>query len=77
MEDHKICKLLKDSTVSSFVFCYDNVNLMQYSDNQSMTTESLQNYYRDEINNDANENVDNRINNSKTITIQSFEYKRK
>ena len=42
-----------------------------------MTSESLLNYYRDEINNDANENVNNRINNSKTITIQSFEYKRK
>ena len=39
------------------------------------------NYYRDEVNDDANENDDhaiiNRINNNKTITGISFEYKRK
>ena len=41
-----------------------------------MTSGSLWNYYRDEINDDANENAsDNRINNNKTIRSKSFEYK--
>ena len=31
-------------------------NLLEYSDNYSMTSGSLWNYYRDEINDDANEN---------------------
>ena len=53
-------------------------NLMEYSDNYSMTAGSLWNYYRDYINDDANENnVDRiKINNSKTIN-KSFEYKTK
>ena len=32
-------------------------NLLQSRDNYSMTSGSLWNYYRDEINNDANENA--------------------
>ena len=45
-------------------------NLMEYSDNYSMTAGSLWNYYRDYINDDANENnaAPIKINNSKTIT---------
>ena len=39
-------------------------NLFEYSDNCSMTSGSLWNYYRDEINDDANE-------------IKSFEYETK
>ena len=31
-------------------------NLLEYSDNYSITSRRLWNYYRDEINNDANEN---------------------
>ena len=48
-------------------------------DNYSMTSESFWNYYRDEINDDANENMaaNNRINDNKTITSKSFEYKAK
>ena len=44
-----------------------------------MASGSLWNYYRDEINDDANEvNVaDNKINYNKTITSKSFEYKTK
>ena len=40
-------------------------NLMEYSDNYSMRSGNLCNYYRDEINDDANENNagNNRINN--------------
>ena len=38
-------------------------NLLEYSDNYSMTSGSLWNYYRDEINYDENES-DNNINNS-------------
>ena len=35
-------------------------NLLQYSDNYSMTSGSLWNYYRDEVNDSANEkNVTN------------------
>ena len=59
-------------------------NLLEYSDNYSMTSGSLWNYYRDEINDDANEN-DNNINNhnnneitnNRTTTSKSSEYKTK
>ena len=47
----------------------------------SMTSGSLWNYYRDKINDDANENDNNsnntRLNNNKIITTKSFEYKTK
>ena len=50
--------------------------LLKYSDNYSMTSGS---FWRDEINDDANENnaANNRMNNNKTITSKSFEYKSK
>ena len=53
--------------------------LLEYSDNYSMTSESLWNYYRDEINDDENENDDNgnKINNNKTTASKSFHYKTK
>ena len=52
-------------------------NLIEYSDNYSMTSGSLWNYYRDEINNDENEtdNANNRINKNKTTRSKSFELK--
>ena len=54
-------------------------NLLEYSDNYSMTSGSLWNCYRDEVNDDANENNDDskKINNNKTTTSKSFEYKTK
>ena len=54
-------------------------NLFVYSDNYSMTSRSLQNYYREEINDyeNGNDNANNSINNKKTITSKSFEYKTK
>ena len=52
-------------------------NLLEHSKNYSMTSGSLWNYYRDEINDDANENVNNRINKIKTRTSKSFECKTK
>ena len=55
-------------------------NLFKYSDNYSTTSGSLWNYYRDEMNDDADENnaVDNhRENSSKTKTSRPFEYKTK
>ena len=52
-------------------------NLLEYSGNYSMTSGSLWNYCRDGINDDANEIVNNRINNNKTIASKSFEYKTK
>ena len=44
-----------------------------------MTSGSLWDYYRDEVNDDANENsdADYRINNKKTTTSKSFVYKTK
>ena len=53
-------------------------NLFEYSNNYSMTSESLRNYYRDEANDDDNENDNadnNRITNNKRITSKYFEYK--
>ena len=55
-------------------------NLSEYTDNYSMASGSLWSYYRDEVNDDANEKNDvgnYRINNSKTTTSRSFEYKTK
>ena len=54
-------------------------NLLKFSDNYSMTSRSLWNYYRDEINGDENENnaANNWINNNKVVTNKSFEYKTK
>ena len=53
-------------------------NLSEYSNNYSMTSGSLRNYYKDEINGDKNENDDNgkKINN-KTTASKSFKYKTK
>ena len=54
-------------------------NLLDYNENYSITSESLWNYYRDEVNDSANENNsanDYRINNDKTIS-KSFKYKAK
>ena len=55
-------------------------NLLEYSDNYSMTSASLRDYYRDEVSDDADENnfANNyRINNNKTTKTKSFEYKTK
>ena len=53
-------------------------HLLEYSENYSMTSRSLWNYYRDEINDSAIESAyNNRINNNKVITSKSFEYKAK
>ena len=54
-------------------------NLLEYSNNYSMTSGSLWNYYRDRVNDSANEtdNNDNKINDNKTATSKSFEYKTK
>ena len=49
------------------------VNLLEYSDNYSMTSVSLWDFYRDEVIDNANENSDAnnyRINNDKTTTIR-------
>ena len=54
-------------------------NLLEYSKNYYMTSESLWNYRRDKVNDDVNENNDDnyRINNKKTVTSKFFEYKKK
>ena len=51
-------------------------NLLEYSDNYSMISGSLWNYYRDEVNDETNQNYNNYgINNNKTTKSRSFEYK--
>ena len=55
-------------------------NLLEYSDSYFMISESLWNFYSDEINDSANENndADNyRINKNTTTMSKSFEYKTK
>ena len=54
-------------------------NLLEYSDNYSIPSGRLRNYYRDEVKLDEieNANANNRINNNITITSKSFEYKTK
>ena len=53
-------------------------NLLEYSSDYSMTSGSLTNCYRDEVNDSANENENTfRINNNKTTTSKSLEYKTK
>ena len=49
-------------------------NLLEYSDNFSMTSGSLWNYYRDEENDSANktDDNDNIINNNKTTSSKYF-----
>ena len=46
-------------------------NLLEYSPNYSLTSGSLWNYYRDEINDDENENNDdgNKINNKNQYQV--------
>ena len=53
-------------------------NLLEYSNNYSMTSGSVWNYYEDEVNIDANEIENNyQVNNDKKTTNRSFEYKAK
>ena len=55
-------------------------NLLEYSDNYSMTLRRLWNYCRDEVNDDdknENDNAINSINNNETVTSKSSEYKKK
>ena len=55
-------------------------NLSEYSKNYLVTWGDLRNYYRDEVNDDANQNNpagNYMINNNKANTSKSFEYKTK
>ena len=54
-------------------------DLLEYSENYSMTLGSLWNYYRDETNDDKNESNwhRSRLNNSKRIRSKTFEYNTK
>ena len=51
-------------------------NLLEYSDNYSITSGNFRNYYSDEINDDENEIDDNsnKINNNQTTTSKFFKY---
>ena len=52
-------------------------NLLEYCDKYSLKSESLWNYYKDEMNGDAAEvnDANFKINNGKVTTSRSFEYK--
>ena len=54
-------------------------SVFEYSDSKSVTSGSLQNYYRDEVYDDANENNSDgyRVKNENTSTSNFFEYKTK
>ena len=53
-------------------------NLLEYIGNYSMARVSLWNYYRDELNDPANENANHfSTNNNKTTKSKSFEYNTK
>ena len=54
-------------------------DLLEYSDNFSITSGSLRNFYRDERNDSAIENNDdgNKTNKNKTLTSKFFQYKTK
>ena len=53
-------------------------NLLEYSENYSLTSGSLWSYYSDEVNDSADVNENNfRIKDNKTTTSKSFEYKTK
>ena len=54
-------------------------DLLEYSDNCSVTSRSLWNYYRDEVNDAANENdaANNNTNNDNPTKSKYFEYKTK
>ena len=62
-----------------FILFCQCIIFLEYSDNYSMTSGSLWNFYRDEINDSAieNNNDGNRINKNKTITSKSFKCKTK
>ena len=47
-------------------------NLLKYRDNNSMISGSLWNYYKDEIDDDANKNANNSVNNNKTVKSKYF-----
>ena len=71
----KINKLFIDNA-EDLGFVMPIYNLLEFRNSYSMTSEILWNYYRDEVNDCANEtdDSDNEINNNKTTTDKLFEY---
>ena len=68
----KINNTLIDNAEDLDVVMSMQYNLIEYSKNYRKTTGSLQNYYRDEITDDTN---DNNIPNKNVINSKSFKYK--
>ena len=78
--DHVYKKLINDIFIDNAEYL-DIVmpiyNLLEYSENYSITSGSLWRYCRDEVKSDENEHNDAgnyKISNNKTKTIKSFEY---
>ena len=77
--DHAYQKLITfvDNT-EDLDFVMAMYNLLEYRNNYSITSGSLWNYYRDGVNDAANENdAANKKINNKTTSNKSFEYKTK
>ena len=74
----KVNKIFLDNA-ENLVIVMPMKNLLEYSDNYSITSVRFWNYYRDEINDSDIEinNDGNKINNDKKITSKSFEHKTK
>ena len=67
--------IAEDLDIAMFMY-----NMLEYSNNYSVTSGSFLNYNRDEVNNDLNGNNDAgyySINENKTTTSRSFDYKTK
>ena len=52
-------------------------NVLEYTDKHSMTLRNLRKYYRDEVNDDANENNSTGNYNNQTTASKYFEYNTK
>ena len=82
-----LCHAYQKSVTHLYIFNAEDLdtvipmyNLLEYSDNYSMTSGSVLNYYRDQVNDDANESNpagNCGVNNSKITTTKSFKYKGK
>ena len=74
----KVNKIFLDNA-ENLVIVMPMKNLLEYSDNYSITSVRFWNYYRDEINDSDIEinNDGNKINNDKKIASKSFEHKTK
>ena len=79
--DHAYQKLIKHlkTMQNILILLCQCINLLEYSDNYSIKSGSLWDYYRDEVNNDENEIHDSnvRINNKKQEQLNLLNIRQK